>query len=103
MLQTSIEAALARRDWLVFMVGVAAVCVMTGRGTAGEWGMEAFGLRRPLGVSIMAWILSSVGNKNKYLPCKNSGDGFGGFFCARLYQLSFNLRDLLYFIFLLRP
>lgn len=78
MLQMSIEAALARRDWLVFMVGVAAVCVITGRGTAGEWGMEAFGFRRPLGVSIMAWILSSVENKNKekYFPSKNSGEYF---------------------------
>lgn len=65
MLQMSIEAALARRDWLVLMVGVAAVCVITGSGTAGEWGMEAFGLRRPLGVSIMAWILSSVGSENR--------------------------------------
>lgn len=65
MLQMSIEAALARRDGQEFMVGVAAVCVMTGSGAAGEWGMEALGLRRPLGVSIMAWILSSVGNKTQ--------------------------------------
>lgn len=60
MLPTSIDAALARRDWLEFMVGVAAVCVITGRGGGGGWGMEAFGFRRPLGLSIMAWILSSV-------------------------------------------
>ncbi len=56
----SMEAALARRDWLEFMVGVAAVCVMTGRGGGGGWGMEAFGFRRPLGLSIMAWIFSSA-------------------------------------------
>lgn len=65
MLQMSMEAALARRDWQELMVGVAAVCVITGSGAAGEWGMEALGLRRPLGVSIMAWILSSVGNKTQ--------------------------------------
>lgn len=55
----STEAALARRDWLELMVGVAAVCVMSGRGAAAGWGMEALGFRRPLGLSIMAWILSS--------------------------------------------
>lgn len=55
----SIEAPLGRRDWLEFMVGVAAVCVMTGRGEA-MCGIEAFGFRRPLGVSIIAWIFSST-------------------------------------------
>lgn len=60
MLQTSMEAALARRGGPAFMVGVAAVCVMTGRGTPAERGMEALGLSSPLGVSIMAWIFSSV-------------------------------------------
>lgn len=50
----SVDAPLARRDWLAFMVGVAAVCVMTGRGGGGGGGMEAFGLRRPLGLSIIA-------------------------------------------------
>lgn len=60
MLLMSMEAALARRDWLEFMVGVAAVCVMTGRGGGGGRGMEAFGFKRPLGLSIMAWIFSSV-------------------------------------------
>lgn len=53
------EAALARRDWLELMMGVAAVCVMAGRGGGGGGGLEAFGFRRPLGLSIMAWILSS--------------------------------------------
>lgn len=62
MLLMSIEAALARRDWLELMVGVAAVCVMAGSrgGGGGGWGMEAFGFRRPLGLSIMAWILRSA-------------------------------------------
>lgn len=56
----SMDAPLARRDWLEFMVGVAAVCVMTGSGGGGGGGMEAFGFRRPLGLSIMAWIFSSA-------------------------------------------
>lgn len=56
----SMDAPLARRDWLEFMVGVAAVCVMTGNGGGGGGGMEAFGFRRPLGLSIMAWIFSST-------------------------------------------
>lgn len=50
----SMDAPLVRRDWLEFMVGVAAVCVMTGSGGGGGGGMEAFGFRRPLGLSIMA-------------------------------------------------
>lgn len=104
MLQMSIEAALARRDWPVFMEGLAAVCVITGRGTAGEWGMEAFGFRRPLGMSIMAWILSSVGNKNteKIFSLQEFGWLFCSF-CVCLYQLSFNFPALLYFIFLFCP
>jgi len=56
----SVEGPLARRDWLEFMVGVAAVCVMTGSSGGGGGGMEAFGFRRPLGLSIIAWILSSA-------------------------------------------
>lgn len=56
---TSMEAALARRDWPELMMGVAAVCVMAGRGGGAGGGLEAFGFRRPLGLSIMAWILSS--------------------------------------------
>lgn len=60
----SIDAVLARRDWLEFMEGVAAVWVMAGsKGGGGGWGMEAFGFSRPLGLSIMAWILSSADTK----------------------------------------
>lgn len=58
MLPSSMETALARRDWAEWMVGVAAVWVMAGRGGGG--GMEAFGLRIPLGLSIMAWIFIST-------------------------------------------
>lgn len=56
----SMDAPLARRDWQEMIVGVAAVCVMTGSGGWGGWGMEAFGFRRPLGLWIMAWIFISV-------------------------------------------
>lgn len=58
---SSIETALARRDWAEVMVGVAAVWVMAGRGGGGGGGMEAFGFRMPLGLSIMAWIFISTG------------------------------------------
>lgn len=54
----SMEAPLARRDWQELMVGVAAVWVI--RGGGGNWGMEAFGFRGPLGLSIMVWSLSSA-------------------------------------------
>lgn len=54
----SMEAPLARRDWQELMVGVAAVWVI--RGGGGSWGMEAFGFRGPLGLSIMVWSLSSA-------------------------------------------
>lgn len=63
---TSMEAALARRDWLELMMGVAAVCVMAGRGEGGGGGLEAFGFRRPLGLSIMAWILSSTETQRRH-------------------------------------
>lgn len=66
MLLMSIDAVLARRDWPEFMVGVAAVWVMAGSkggGGGGGWGMEAFGFSRPLGLSIMVWILSSADTK----------------------------------------
>lgn len=67
----SMDAPLARRDWLEFMVGVAAVCVMTGSGGGGGGGMEAFGFRIPLGLSIMAWIFSSAHTHTEYLMSKN--------------------------------
>lgn len=54
----SMEAPLARRDWQELMVGVAAVWVI--RGGGGSRGMEAFGFRGPLGLSIMVWSLSSA-------------------------------------------
>lgn len=56
----SMETALALRDWAELMVGVAAVWVMAGRGGAAGGGMEAFGFRMPLGLSIIAWIFIST-------------------------------------------
>lgn len=61
----SVEAPLVLLDWLEFMMGVAAVCVMSGSGGGGGGGMEALGFRRPLGLSIMAWILSSANEHTK--------------------------------------